>query len=64
LRKLGAWLLLSLAVGCGGGGSDDTCAVRSENCSATYLRDNGKTGCCSGLTCQDSAVTPGARVCR
>lgn len=62
MRALGPWLVLWLSVACGGG--ESKCAVRSENCSATYLRENGKTGCCSELSCQDSAVTPGARVCR
>jgi len=55
-----AWIAVALA-GCGG---EDNCAVQSENCSAQYIQQNGLSGCCSGLTCQDSAVTPGARVCR
>jgi hypothetical protein len=54
-------LSLSSSGGCGG---DDNCAVEQENCSAAYLEANGLTGCCEGLTCQDSPVTPGVRVCR
>jgi hypothetical protein len=42
----------------------DNCASEQENCASAYLQANGLTGCCEGLTCQDSPVTPGARVCR
>ena len=56
--------LACAAVALAGCGGDDNCAGQSENCSAQYIQQNGLSGCCSGLTCQDSAVTPGARVCR
>ena len=52
------------AVALAGCGGDDNCAVQSENCAAQYIKDHGLTGCCEGFTCQDSLVTPGARVCR
>ena len=54
--------VLSLfTAGCGG---DEKCAVAQENCRPDYLKSKGLTGCCSGLSCQDSVVTPGARICR
>lgn len=56
-----AVLFLTAATGCG---DEDDCAIHSENCSSSYLQDNGLTGCCSGLTCKDSVVAPGARVCK
>ena len=70
-RNRGASLIfaVSLAVACAAAaliacGGEDNCAVQSENCAAQYIQQHGLSGCCSGLTCQDSAVTPGARVCR
>lgn len=68
-RRAAALAALAIAAACmvvalAGCGGDDNCAGPSENCSAQYIRDHGLTGCCEGSTCQDSAVTPGARVCR
>ena len=51
----------SATAGCSGGSK---CAVRSENCSAKYLKDHGLDGCCQGLSCRDSPYTPGALTCQ
>lgn len=55
-------LMLTLfSPGCGG---EENCAVEQENCLRSYLDANGLTGCCSGLTCRDSSISPGARICK
>ena len=59
-----AAMLVSVHGTSGCSGEDENCAGEQENCSRAYLDANGLTGCCEGLTCQDSPVTPGARVCR
>ncbi len=57
-------LVLSLSLmqtGC----AEDTCLADGENCSQTYLQDNGLVGhtCCNGQTCS-SAGTSGVLHCQ
>ena len=45
--------------------AEDMCLADGENCSQTYLQDNGLVGysCCNGQTCS-SGPTSGVLICR
>lgn len=56
-------MLLAVALVLPGCGDDDNCAVEQENCTQSYLADNGLSGCCDGLSCETGPIS-GVLICR